>query len=205
MVVEEIKKIYSRYSKVYDLLFKNISYPRIKHAVTMMNIQPGEKILEIGVGTGFSLSLYPSHCQVIGIDLSPEMLEEARKKAKKLSLFHVDLREMDASCLEFPDNYFDWVVAAFVITVVPDPVKVIAEMKRVTKKEGKLLIINHFKNHNKFLGKIEEMISPLCEKMGWRSDLSLEELIEKANLKVSYQYKLNKIDLWKIVFAENNK
>jgi phosphatidylethanolamine/phosphatidyl-N-methylethanolamine N-methyltransferase len=113
--------------------------------------------------------------------------------------------EMDASRLCFQDNIFDHVIATFVISVVPDPVKVIAEMKRVNKKDGNLVIVNHFQSQNRFIAKLEELVSPICKKLGWRSDLALEDLIQNADLEICQDYKMKKIDLWKVVFAVNNK
>ena len=205
MQTEDIKKIYGGYAGFYDLIFKGFFYPRIKYGINLLEIMPGEKVLEIGVGTGLSLTTYPRYCEVVGVDLSLQMLKKAQKKVKMRNLCHVSLHEMDASNLTFEDSSFDYVVAAFVITVVPDPIKVISEMKRVSKKNGKLLIINHFQSQNKFLGKIEEAISPFCKKIGWRSDLQLEDLAARANLKIKKEYRIKKVDLWKIIFAENNK
>ncbi|MBI3600736.1 MAG: methyltransferase domain-containing protein [Nitrospinae bacterium] len=203
--VESIKKIYAGYSNVYDVIFKQFFYPRQRHVIGTMNISPGDKVLDVGVGTGLSLPLYPSSCNVMGIDLSAEMLKKAKKKIDKYKLTHIDLMEMDASNLQFDDNTFDHVIATFVISVVPDPVKVIAEMKRVCKKTGKIVIVNHFQSSNKFVAKIEEFINPICCRIGWRSDLSLDELASNADLEINHKYKLKKFDLWKVVFAVNNK
>lgn len=203
--VDSIKKIYAGYSNVYDVIFKQFFYPRQRHVINTMNIKPGDRVLDVGVGTGLSLSLYPSSCNVTGIDLSAEMLKKAKEKIDKYRLTHINLMEMDASNLRFEDNSFDHVIATFVISVVPDPVKVISEMKRVCKKSGKIVIVNHFQSSNKFIAKIEEFINPLCCKIGWRSDLSLDELVSNADLEINYKYKLKKFDLWKVVFAVNNK
>lgn len=203
--IEDIKKIYSHYSNFYDLIFKRFFYPRQEHVINSMDIKEGDKVLDLGVGTGLSLPLYPRHCEVTGIDLSPEMLEQAKKKVERYNLNHVKLMEMDASNLEFEDNTFNHVIATFVISVVPDPVRVISEMKRVNKKDGKLVIVNHFQSPNKFFAKLEEFCSPLCAKLGWRTNLVLEDLVESAGLKIYHDYKMKKLDLWKVVFAVNNK
>lgn len=205
MKTEEIKKIYGGYSGAYDFIFKGFFYPRIKHAIETMHIKPGDKILDVGVGTGLSLPLFPRHCSVTGIDLSAGMLKEARKKVEAEGLKHITLIEMDAAQLAFDDDTFDHVISTHVISVVPDPVKVIAEMKRVCKKEGNIVLVNHFQSQNKYLAKFDELISPITKKVGWRTDLSLERLIKDADLDVREQYKLNKIDLWKVVWAVNNK
>lgn len=202
---EEIKKIYGGYSGAYDFVFKGFFYPRIKHAIETMHIKPGDRILDVGVGTGLSLQLFPDCCNVTGIDLSAGMLKEARKKLEKHGIKNVTLLEMDASNLAFGDDSFDHVISTHVISVVPDPVKVIAEMKRVCKKDGNIVLVNHFQSSNRYIAKFDEFISPMTKKVGWRTDLSLERLIRDTNLDVREQYKLNKIDLWKVVWAVNSK
>lgn len=202
---EEIKKIYGGYSEAYDFIFKGFFYPRIKHAIETMHIKQGDKILDVGVGTGLSLPLFPKNCSVTGIDLSADMLKEARKKVETFGLRHISLIEMDAAHLAFEDDTFDHVISTHVISVVPDPIKVMAEIKRVCKKEGNIVLVNHFQSPNKYIAKFDELISPITKKVGWRTDLSLERLIREADLDVREQYKLNKIDLWKVVWAVNNK
>ena len=201
MDLEDIKRIYSGYSNIYDYLFKWFFSPRHQHVINSLNIRPNEHVLDVGVGTGLSLPLYPDHCRVVGIDLSGDMLKKAWKKVRKYGLTHVTLMEMDASRIAFEDNTFDYVVAAFVISVVPDPVRVISEMKRVAKPDARIVIINHFQSHNRVVAKFEEWVSPICTKLGWHSDVDLEDLIARAHLKVDAKSQLSKIDLWKVVYA----
>lgn len=205
MELESIKKIYAGYSNVYDVIFKWFFYPRIKHAIHTMGIAPGEKILDVGVGTGLSLPLFPRHCKVVGIDLSSAMLKKARQKIKKLNLDHIELMEMDAMKLDFPDNTFDKVFISHVVSVVPDPYRVMSEVKRVCKKNGRIVLVNHFKSKNKVMAGMEKIFNPVSKRIGWRSDLCLDEFIKNANLKVDKKYKLKKIDLWHVIFATNNK
>ena len=205
MELESIKKIYAGYSNVYDVIFKSFFYPRIKHAIHSMGIMPGDRILDVGVGTGLSLPLFPRHCKVVGIDLSSAMLKKARQKIKKLNLNHIELLEMDAMNLDFPDNAFDKVLISHVVSVVPDPFMAMSEVKRVCKKGGRIVIINHFKSKNKVMAGMEKIFNPVSKRIGWRSDLCLDEFIEKANLKVDRKYKLKKTDLWHVIFAINDK
>lgn len=205
MQVSEIKKIYGRYSRIYDVIFKRWFYPRQRHVIRSLQIQPGQRVLDLGVGTGFSLPLYPRHAKVVGVDLSRQMLLEARKKIHQDQMSHTSLLEMDAGHLAFPDSTFDFVIAAFVISVVPDPIRTIAEMKRVSKPEGQIVLINHFQSQNRLMARCEEWLSPLCTKIGWHSDLALDYLVQQANLQISRIYSLNKLDLWKVVYAVNNK
>lgn len=205
MEPHDIKRIYGSYAGIYDFIFKRWFFPRQQHVIQTVSFCPGQRVLDLGVGTGLSLPLYPSDVQVTGVDLSRKMLREARKKVQREGLDQVSLLEMDAAHLAFPDNTFDVVIAAFVISVVPDPVEVIAEMKRVSKPDGQLIFINHFQSDNRLMARFEKWLSPVCTKIGWRSDLALDDLIQRAALQVERTYSLYKIDLWKVVYASNNK
>lgn len=206
MKKEQIKKIYSLWSNCYDHVFKWFFSPRQKHVIETMDIKPGQRVLDVGVGTGLSLSLYPEGCEVVGIDLSREMLTKAKLKVEEMGLSNVKLLEMDAQHLTFQDDSFDHVLATFVISVVPDPVRTIAEMKRVLKPDGSLVIVNHFQNEeNKVVGTFEKWVAPVCRWLGWNSDLKLSDLVESSNLVTNQVYQIKKVDLWKVVFATNNK
>jgi phosphatidylethanolamine/phosphatidyl-N-methylethanolamine N-methyltransferase len=117
----------------------------------------------------------------------------------------VTLREMDGCDLQFEDNTFDYVIAMFVVSVVPDPVKLVKEMMRVTKNSGHMIIVNHFLSPNPLVAKVEEILCPLTRWIGWRSDLDLDLLIQETRLEVRDNYKLRPFDLWRFVFAVNNK
>jgi len=202
---ESIKRIYNVQSSVYDFIFKAFFHPRHKMAISELQFEPGHKILDVGVGTGLALPLYPKHCEVVGIDLSSEMLKQAEKKVVKHGLTNVTLKEMDACDLDFEDDTFDYVIATHIISVVPKPFEVIDEMRRVTKMDGKMVIVNHFISSNPLLAKVECFFDPFFRKIGWRADLSYEEFVSSTNLEVYNTTKLNKIDLWQIVHANNNK
>ena len=91
MDLEDIKRIYAGYSNVYDYIFKWFFTPRHKHVINALNIGRHARVLDVGVGTGLSLPLYPRHCQVVGIDLSGDMLKKAWKKVRKYGLATVRL------------------------------------------------------------------------------------------------------------------
>jgi len=205
MDIAYVEKTYSRWSNIYDLFWGKLLHPGQKIAIEVMDIQPGDRILEVGVGTGLSLPLYPDYCQIVGIDLSGEMLKKAQKKIEKYDLQHVTIEKMDASNMSFADGSFDTVIAAYVVSVVPDPVKVVLEMKRVCKKGGKIIFLNHFKSRNKFLARFEEAISPLCDKIGFKTDLDLEKLLAITNLRINYRRKINLFKYWQLVKCVNQK
>src|SRR3989304_3247549 len=131
--LESIKKIYAGYSNIYDALFKRFFYPRIKHAITYMDIKPGDRVLDVGVGTGLSLSEFPHNCKVVGIDLSTAMLRKAKDKIRSHRLNHIKVMSMDAMRMSFKDDSFDKVFISHVVTVVPDPYRLMTEERQVNE------------------------------------------------------------------------
>jgi phosphatidylethanolamine/phosphatidyl-N-methylethanolamine N-methyltransferase len=202
---QEVKKIYGRCSSFYDKTFSHIFFPRIKIGMERSGIRKGDRVIEVGVGTGISLSLYPRDCHVVGIDFTRKMLDKAQEKKDLHRLDHVELIEMNAENMTFEDNSFDHSLAAFVITVAPNPEKVVSEMKRVTKKGGSILIFNHFSSKNPVLAGMNRFFSPLTEKCGWRSDITLDLLSNHCNLQINEVLKKNKLDPYSIIIATNNK
>ena len=166
----------------------------------------GDKIIEVGVGTGISLPLYPRHCKVVGIDLTKKMLDQAERKKERHGLTHVELMEMDAERMTFDDDTFDHAVAAFVITVVPNPEKMVAEMKRVTKKGGTILIFNHFCSNNAFISWVEKSFLALVREMGmavrYLPRPPFQSLQPRNQRSVQEERRL---DPWSIIIATNNK
>ncbi|MFQ5431651.1 MAG: class I SAM-dependent methyltransferase [Nitrospinota bacterium] len=205
MEQDYIKKVYAGWSNIYDFFFKQLFYPRQKYAIDTMNIKYGDRVLDVGIGTGLSLNCYPRGCEVVGIDLSSSMLKKAEKKKSEHGLDNVSLHEMDACMLEFEDNSFDHVIATFVISVVPDPVKALSEMKRVCKSGRPVVLVNHFQSSHRLLRWAEEAADPVCRKLGWSNTLSLHELTDEVNLQVDTCMRMKKFDPWSIVFATNTK
>ena len=126
-------KLYAELAPLYDKVFGKIYYSRLKQVIQDLHIPPGAKVLEVGAGTGTSFPAYPRHCEVIGIDLAPDMLARAREKIQENGWTHLTVMEMDALDLEFLDDSFDYVMAFHVVTVVPDPVGMMEEVKRVCR------------------------------------------------------------------------
>jgi phosphatidylethanolamine/phosphatidyl-N-methylethanolamine N-methyltransferase len=175
---------YRRWAPVYDFTFGLVASKSRRHAVQVLNTRRG-RILEVGVGTGLSLPDYKRHLEVTGIDLSPEMLEKARERVNEGGLNHVaGLHEMDAGELKFPDGSFDTVVAMFVMTVVPDPEKVMRELSRVVKPGGEVMLVNHFSQREGVRGWVERRMAPFADKIGWRSvfDISRVEVCDDLEL-----------------------
>jgi phosphatidylethanolamine/phosphatidyl-N-methylethanolamine N-methyltransferase len=174
---EGVKTAYRRWAPVYDHTFGKVAAEGRKHAVEVLNQSRG-RILEVGVGTGLSLPDYDRHLEIVGIDLSPEMLEKARERVLEEGLTNVTgLHEMDASDLQFDDNTFDTVVAMYVMTVVPEPEKVMRELARVCRPGGEVMLVNHFSTEDGVRGWVERRMAPFADKLGWRPVFNVDRVM----------------------------
>jgi phosphatidylethanolamine/phosphatidyl-N-methylethanolamine N-methyltransferase len=204
--IDAIQKAYRRYAQVYDLYFGALFQPGRQAVIDRMNCQPGQRILEVGVGTGLSLPLYPAGVEVTGIDISPEMLERAQDRVANEGLDHVvDLAVMDAEQMRFADNSFDKVIAMYVASVVPHPVRLVNEMRRVCKDSGELYIVNHFMHTNPIIGGAERLVAPLSKLLGFRPDFSLRAFVLETGLEIAEQSRVNLFGYWTMLRACNNK
>jgi phosphatidylethanolamine/phosphatidyl-N-methylethanolamine N-methyltransferase len=133
------------------------------------------------------------------------MLEHARRRVDEFQLDHVALQRMDAGNMELPDDHFDLVMAAYVVTAVPDYRIVVDEMIRVCKPGGRIVMLNHFSNGNKVIAAVEKLISPLCKHIGFRTDLALHTVLEGTCLTVASKKKVNPLRFWHLVECVNKK
>jgi len=195
--------IYNVWSHFYDALLTKLVQRRQEQAIARMDLRPGEWLLDIGIGTGLSLEFYPPSVNVVGVDLSEGMLSRAKKRIGEMHLTQARLALADAMRLPFEDKSFDHILVSHVITVVSDPVRLIEEIRRVGKPGCRIVIINHFQSGNSVMALLEKWLCPLCQKIGWRSDLSLEDLMKRTGLDVDFRYKLDRVDLWETVFVTN--
>lgn len=191
--------VYDKLAKVYDFTFGPTLHPGRLRAIQRMDIQSGERVLEVGVGTGINLSLYPKNCSVTGIDFSESMLEIARERAERKDIRNVRLLQMDAADLKFADNAFDIVYAPYLISVVPDPVRVAGEMRRVCRPGGRVILLNHFLSPNLFLSRIERLISPFTIHIGFKADLDLPAFLTQAEMQPQSIEKVNVPKIWSLV------
>lgn len=164
-----MRKAYARWAPFYDVVYDKLTEPAARKAVEAA-MSCGPRILEAGVGTGLSLGYYRPDCQVYGVDLSADMLRRAQAKVGSRALNHVKgLQVMDVCRLGYADRTFDAVVAQFLITLVPDPEAALGEFLRVLRPGGEIVLANHFGQADGPVARVEEIVAPLCSKIGWSS------------------------------------
>jgi phosphatidylethanolamine/phosphatidyl-N-methylethanolamine N-methyltransferase len=182
MELEAVEKSYARWAPIYDRTFGAITQIGRRRAVDFINSRGGS-VLEVGIGTGLSLERYGRELDVTGIDFSPEMLAKAEARVRAGKLTHVRaLRRMDARHLDFPDDHFDNVAAMHIVSVVPEPERVVAEMARVCKPGGAVVIVNHFARQSGILSVLERLTAPLENLLGWHSDFERARVLGTGSL-----------------------
>ena len=201
MDVQGVRAAYRRYARHYDLYFGRVFHQGRKVAIEQMGIRPGEHVLEVGVGTGLALPEYPKGVRVTGTDLSPHMIERAQSRVDDMDLPDVTLLEMDASAMDFADGSFDHVVAMYVLSVAPEPERMISEMRRVCKPGGRLCIVNHFRSRNPVVGGVERAMAPLSKLLGFRPDFALDEFVARNQLDVIEILPVNLFGYWTLLTA----
>ncbi|MFN7982900.1 MAG: methyltransferase domain-containing protein [Vicinamibacterales bacterium] len=194
-----VERVYEKLASSYDFTFGPTLHPGRVQAIQRMGIKSGDRVLEVGVGTGINATLYPRDCTVTGIDLSTSMLEKARTRVARKGFTNVRLLEMDAADLKFANGSFDIVYAPYLISVVPDPVAVAREMSRVCRPGGKIIFLNHFRSPNRALAWVERAISPFTVHIGFKSDLDLPAFLAQADLKPVSIEKVNIPRIWSLV------
>ncbi len=179
---EAVREAYRRWAGIYDLVFGGVSAWGRRRAVLEVNRMPGARVLEVGVGTGLALPHYAPEKRITGIDLSTDMLLRARARVAAERIKGVEaLLEMDAEATAFADGSFDIAVAMFVASVVPNPRRLLAEMRRVVRPGGQILFVNHFAAERGPRWWAERAMAPASRKLGWHPDFMLDALFEPAD------------------------
>ena len=194
-----VERVYEKISTVYDLTFGPTLHPGRVDAIRRMAVKAGDRVLEVGVGTGINAALYPVDCTVTGVDFSTPMLEKARKRIAHKGVRNMRLLEMDAADLKFADDSFDIVYAPYVISVVADPVTVAREMYRVCKPGGRIVILNHFRSASRIGAWLERIIAPFTLFIGFKSDVDLPAFLVQADLHPISIEKVNVPRIWSLV------
>ena len=195
-----VQRAYDRIARVYDVFFGAILQPGRVRAVRAIRSKPGLRVLELGIGTGLTAPLYSRDWTVVGVDLSSAMLMQTQKRITELGLTTtVTLLEADGAQLPFADESFDVVVVPYVMSVVPDPLSVGRELRRVCRTDGQIILLNHFLSQDSFGARLERWISPVTTRIGFRTDLSLPWLLAGAGLTLIEVASVNMPPIWKLV------
>lgn len=181
---ETVRQAYKRWAPVYDVIFGSVFESGRTLAINAVNRLDG-RVLEVGVGTGLALPRYKRDLDVTGIDLSHDMLLRAQERVRDDTLTNVrGLSVMDASRMAFADGSFDGAVAMFLITTVPDPEGVLAEMVRVVRPGGEIVLVNHFAAPKGPLAMFERALAHRSRSLGWRPDFPIERVMGNAELEL---------------------
>lgn len=206
MDLRDTVRTYRWVSHSYDFVFGPIFHPGRKEAVRIANDRPGQRILEVGVGTGLSLPHFRSDSRVTGIDISEDMLAKARRRVEEEKLAHVDaLHVMDAEHLEFADNSFDAVLALYVAPVVPSPANFAAEMRRVCIPGGTIVLVNHFMSENWAVRFFEKRLAHLARHIGFHPDFEFDKFMTDSKLTVREIRPSNLFGYWRLLRCVNEK
>jgi phosphatidylethanolamine/phosphatidyl-N-methylethanolamine N-methyltransferase len=164
-----------------------------------MGLKSGDQVLEIGIGTGLSLPLYPRNVEVTGIDLTAEMLEQAQRRVDHLGLDNVRLHLMNAQKLDLPDNSFDKTIAMFVASVTPDSAAMVREMKRVTRPGGSIYILNHFSQKGSWMSFFEKALKPFAPLLGFEPLFYLDEFLKRTGMKGAEDIPIQPFGYWRLL------
>ncbi|MBM3221444.1 MAG: class I SAM-dependent methyltransferase [Candidatus Rokubacteria bacterium] len=201
----QVQRAYELWAPAYDFIFDWIFAPGRAAALKHLDVNRQHSVLEVGIGTGLNLPLYPATCRLTGIDLSQEMLDKAVERVQTLVMPHVTLKVMDATSMDFADDEFDRAIATYTISAVPDPVAVLREMRRVVKPGGTIIILNHFRSERRVTGLFEDFVAPLCTRLGWKSNLAMTPLLERVGLTPELVKTVNMFNGWRLVKCVNGK
>ena len=206
MDLRDTIRTYRLFSGSYDFIFGPVFHPGRKEAVRLANERPGQRILEVGVGTGLSLPYFRKDSRITGIDVSEEMLAKARQRVEREGLANIDgLRVMDAEYMEFEENSFDAVLALYVASVVPNPARFAEEIRRVCIPGGTIVLVNHFTSENWALRWIERRLAHLARHIGFHADFPLDQFLHDSKLSVREIRPANLFGYWRLLRCVNEK
>ncbi|MCD9030594.1 class I SAM-dependent methyltransferase [Luteimonas sp. Y-2-2-4F] len=200
---QDVVKTYRRYAPIYDFLFGAVLGPGRERMTEFVATLAPRTLLEVGVGTGLTLPRYPSQARIVGIDLSEDMLARAREQADALPDHDISLHAMDAENLEFEDGSFDCIAVPYVLSVTPNPDRLVSELRRVCKPGGHIVIVNHFSG-GRFWWALEKMVKSISDRIGFRSEFDYERHILQHDWSVEQALSVNLFGLSKLVVIRND-
>jgi phosphatidylethanolamine/phosphatidyl-N-methylethanolamine N-methyltransferase len=194
---------YARWAPVYDPIFGVITNRAIRAAISELNALAAGRVLEVGVGTGIALPLYKAEHRITGIDLSPDMLRRAERRVAGGRLANVEaLVEMDAGALAFADGSFDIAAAMFVMSVVPDPQRVLSELIRVVRPGGRIVIVNHFSAEGGVRAAAERWLARYSASLGWHPEFAIDTVLGRPEMKLIAKRRLAPFGLYTLIVFE---
>lgn len=193
--------IYNNLVPAYQALWPAVARRRIDAAIRSLGIPAGSKVLEVGVGTGLSLESYPADISLTGVDLSEAMLAEAEQLIELRGWNHIRVLPMNAESLTFDDGTFDFVTSFHTISVVSRPQAMMREIVRVCKPGGRILLINHFRSDNPIIARVVDSAGNITKRLGWRTDLDLDDVLGELPLRLDHRYKPNPLSLFTVMKA----
>lgn len=202
---ELVRARYDRVAPIYDAAeapMELLFFRRWRRLVWERAGQDAPRsLLELGIGTGMNLAHHPAGARVLGVDLSPAMLERARRRAARLAST-TELRVMDAEHLDIPDRSFDAAVATFLFCSVADPVQGLREARRVLRDDGTLVLLEHVRPRTEWLGRVFDRLAPLtCAVVGCRVNRRTVENVRAAGFHVQEVRSLAPFDLVRLIVA----
>lgn len=199
--VPHAARLYHNLVPAYQALWPAVAGRNIRAEVPLMDFGRDAKVLEVGVGTGLSLASYPSDIKLTGIDLSESMLAEAQTLINRNNWNHINVLPMNAEELDFEDDSFDVVTSFHTVSVVSNPIRMMKEIVRVCRPGGKLLVINHFRSENPLIARVVDSAGNVTRRLGWRTDLELQEVLKELPIRIDERYKPNPFSFFTIMKA----
>lgn len=199
-----VVRTYGFFAPLYDRVFGRVlEAGRKAMTAAASSLQP-VSVLEVGVGTGLTLAGYPPGAHLVGIDVSADMLERARRRAAAMPERDITLRELDAERMDFADDSFDCVTVPYVLSVTPHPARLVHEIRRVCRPDGRILVLNHFSGSG-FWWLMERAATVVGDRIGFRSEFSYEEHILGHDWELESCRSVNLFGLSKLVVLRNAK
>jgi phosphatidylethanolamine/phosphatidyl-N-methylethanolamine N-methyltransferase len=197
-------RVYSDLAYLYDSIFGRAFVDHEQQVIESLSFRPGQQVLEVGVGTGISLGAYPPYVRIIGIDPSDDMLAHAIAKIQSNGAGHIELRKGDAQQLDFPDDSFEWVTSFHVMTVVPQPRRMMDEIVRVCKPGGRIVLVSHFASRNPFLYFMGTVINPVTKLLGWTTRLRAADVLDGQPITVERHQPLSRLSVHYAIVARKD-
>lgn len=200
----DVKRTYDFYAPLYDFVFGAMFKPgrrELASEIARLSRTPS-RLLEVGVGTGLTLHLYPQETALTGVDISDDMLARARMRAALLPGRSIELLCIDGEALPFPDGHFDCVALPYVLSVTSSPEKLVREVRRVCAPHGHIFVLNHFSG-SRFWGIFERLVAPFAARIGFRSAFMFDENILRYDWQVLSVRPVNLLGLSRLVRLRN--